>query len=253
MEPCIPGRVDVAAYLARIGADPSDPLDVLVHRHARVVPFETLSIHLGEAISVDPEVLFEKIVVRHRGGFCHELNGLFAELLGVLGYEVTLLGAQVAHDDGWTVPMSHMALRVVDDGRPVLVDVGFGRFPVGPVALDPLDTRTLRPAPYGDLDVHGPEGELGYRLDLRPRRRADFGPTCFWQATAPDSGFTRGPVCSIPVDDGRVTMSGRTLLVTASDGTRIEEELTDREALAAYRDRFGIELDRLPVPLYPGP
>ena len=38
--------------------------------------------------------IFDKIVVRRRGGFCYELNGLFAGLLRELGFEVTLLAGQ---------------------------------------------------------------------------------------------------------------------------------------------------------------
>ena len=34
-------------------------------------------------------------------------------------------------------------------------------------------------------------------------------------------------------------------------GTRTEDDLSDGEALTAYRDLFGFALDRLPIPLYP--
>lgn len=47
--------------------------------------------------------------------------------------------------------------------------------------------------------------------------------------------------------DGRVTLSGRTLVVT-KDGVREERPLDgDAAVLAAYRDHFGIALDRLPA------
>ena len=39
--------------------------------------------------------LFDKIVVRRRGGFCYELNGLFAAALRELGFEVAMLSACV--------------------------------------------------------------------------------------------------------------------------------------------------------------
>ncbi|MDX6363218.1 MAG: N-hydroxyarylamine O-acetyltransferase, partial [Streptomyces sp.] len=43
-------------------------------------------------------------------------------------------------------------------------------------------------------------------------------------------------------------LSGRGLTVTAADGTRDVRELAaDEEVLAVYRERFGIELDRVPV------
>jgi N-hydroxyarylamine O-acetyltransferase len=215
-------RVDTEAYLARIGASAEDPLSVLVDRHLHAVPFETLSIHLGEPIVLDPDALFDKIVVRRRGGFCHELNGMFAVLLREFGYEVDLLAAGVADGAGsFTAPLAHVALRVGS-----------------------------APAPFGDLDVSSAGGELAYRVELRPRRREDFVPTCWWQETSPDAPFTHAPLCSLPVDGGRVTLTGTTLVRTAADGTRTETALSDDDALAAYRDLFGVALDRLPTPRF---
>ena len=52
------------------------------------MPFENLSIHLGEPISLDEDELIGKIVSRRRGGFCYELNGAFALLLQALGVHV---------------------------------------------------------------------------------------------------------------------------------------------------------------------
>src|SRR6185503_11605199 len=53
------------------------------------------------------------IVTRRRGGFCYELNGLFALLLRQLGFEVTLLAAGVARADGGFGPeFDHLTLLV---------------------------------------------------------------------------------------------------------------------------------------------
>ena len=74
----------------------------------------------------------------------------------------------------------------------------------------------------------------------------DFAPTCWWQTTSPDSHFTRSLVCTLPTENGRVTLSDRRLIRTAG-GRRDEHTLTtDEEVVAAYRDLFGIRLDRLP-------
>lgn len=239
--------MDVTAYLERIGAQEGDGVAVLADRHFRSVPFENLAIHLGEPIDLAPEALFDKIVHRRRGGFCYELNGLFAWLLGELGHDVRFVGGVVHTPTGDTAPLAHMALTV--DGH--LVDVGFGGFPVLRAALDEPSAQ-IDPQPDGDVEVRSPEGKPGYRLERRERARDDFGPTCFWTATHPDSGFTHGPTCSLPTaEGGRVTMAGAHRIVTAPDGSRSEDDLPDDEALAAYRDLFGIDLDRLPVALHP--
>ncbi|MCD2189948.1 arylamine N-acetyltransferase family protein [Actinomycetospora soli] len=239
--------MDVDTYLGRIGAHEGDDVAVLADRHFRAVPFENLSIHLGEPVDLRPEALFDKIVHRRRGGFCYELNGLFAWLLAELGHDVRFLGGVVHTPTGDTAPLAHMALTA--GGR--LVDVGFGGFLVLPISLDEPSTQ-IDPQPDGDVEVRSPAGKPGYRLERRERARDDFGPTCFWTATHPDSGFTHGPTCSLPTaDGGRVTMAGAHRIVTAPDGTRTEDDLPDDEALAAYRDLFGVDLDRLPVALHP--
>jgi N-hydroxyarylamine O-acetyltransferase len=245
---------DVAAYLARIGASADDDLATLTDRHYHAVPFENLSIHLGETVDTRPGALFAKIVRRRRGGFCYELNGLFGWLLSELGYDVGFLGARVHGPDNDSVPLAHQALRVTgDDGVARLVDVGFGGFAVAALELA-RESAQVVPQPDGDVEVRDAQGKQGYRLDTREYARADFGPTCYWTATHPDSVFTGGPTCTLPLSPaGRVTLAGLQLIRTAADGTRTEDDLSAGEALATYRDLFGIALDRLPVPLHPRP
>src|SRR5205807_10338604 len=90
------------------------------------------------------------------------------------------------------------------------------------------------------------DGRPEYRLELLPRRLKDFGPTCWYQQTSPDSHFTRTLICSLVTPEGRVTLSGNTLIRT-ENGERTERELTDAEVLPAYRDLFGIELEHPPT------
>jgi N-hydroxyarylamine O-acetyltransferase len=249
---------ELDAYLARIGAARPARTDAaalreLQLRHLLAVPFENLSIHLGEPIVLEPAALLDKLVRRRRGGFCYELNGAFADLLSTLGFGVTLLAARVFGQAGPGPPFDHLALRVeVDGDGPWLADVGFGRHSSYPLRLDSRDQQadpggTFRIAETadGDLDVIR-DGRPQYRLEPRPRSLADFEPTCWWQQTSPRSHFTRSLVCSLLTGDGRVTLSDRTLIRTAGD-RREERTLTgDAEALDAYRTWFGIVLDRLP-------
>ncbi len=90
----------LAAYLARIGVRGPLVLDAAALRglhqaHLATVPFENLSIHLGEPISLNEADLIGKIVTRRRGGFCYELNGAFACLLERLGAQVRRVSARV--------------------------------------------------------------------------------------------------------------------------------------------------------------
>jgi N-hydroxyarylamine O-acetyltransferase len=246
----------VDAYLARIGADrppvaDADGLRALQRAHLGTVPFENLSIHLGEPI--DLTVLLDKIVARRRGGFCYELNGAFGQLLTALGYTVTHHQARVWGGGRWGPPFDHLALRVELD-EPWLVDVGFGRFAHHPLRLasrepqpDPAGSFLVVDRDLGDLEVVL-DGEPQYRVDPRPYELADFAPTCWWQSTSPAAHFTRSVTCSmLTADGGRVTLSGDRLIVTDPSGARDERVLpSDEEVLAAYRSHFGVVLERVP-------
>ncbi|MFJ5043094.1 arylamine N-acetyltransferase [Streptomyces sp. NPDC088719] len=250
----------VDAYLTRIGADRPVRADVealrdLQHRHLLAVPFENLSVHLGEDIVLEERALMAK-VTGGRGGFCYELNGAFGALLRALGFRVTLLQARVFGDGGRLgIPYDHMALRVeTEDGTgPWLADVGFGDNALWPLALDdradqedPRGVFRLRQAPHGDLDLlRG--GSRQFRLDLRPRTLPEFRSGAWYHRTSPDSHFTRSLVCSRYTETGRVTLSGRTLVTTVGGDQHRTELATDEEVLAAYRDHFGVRLSRVPV------
>jgi N-hydroxyarylamine O-acetyltransferase len=250
-------------YLQRIGAErPNAPTpealrDLHAH-HQLAVPFENLSIHLGEPIVLDEDSLFDKIVQRRRGGFCYELNGAFGRLLTDLGFAVTYLAAGVFGEGGTLSPLfDHMVLGVEADG-PWLADVGFGDHSLYPLRLDeagpqldPQGMFEVSRTPEGDLDILR-DGKPQYRAETRPRRLVDFVPACWWQQTSADSHFRQSLVCTIPVDGhpgprlGRVTLIGRLLIRTLADERQETELASDGELLAAYRDLFGIGLDRVP-------
>ncbi|MFE2421085.1 arylamine N-acetyltransferase [Streptomyces hokutonensis] len=261
-----PAQVD--AYLRRLGVPrpalpTADVLRELHLRHLQTVPFENLSVHLGEEIVLDEKPLLDKVVGAGRGGFCYELNGLFGALLAALGFEVALLSARVYGDGGRLgIPYDHLALRVrTVDGSVWLADVGFGTHSHYPLAFeergeqaDPGGEFRIA-ASAGDGDVAETDldvvrnGKPEYRLEVRPRVLGDFVAGAWWHSTSPVSHFTRSLVCSrLTEDGGRITLSGRGLTVTGADGTRDVRELaTDEEVLAVYRERFGIELGSVPT------
>jgi N-hydroxyarylamine O-acetyltransferase len=247
----------VDRYLERLGADRTTSLADLHERHLRTVPFENLSVHLGEPIVLEEDVLVDKVVDRHRGGFCYELNGAFAALLRALGFRVDYLSAQVHGTGGFGPPFDHMALlvRAADRVDQYLVDVGCGTgSPAHPLLLrdgheehQPETASTYRLARTADgwqLDIRrdGEEWQPHSAFDETPRTQADFLPRCRFQDGSPDSHFTRGPLCSRNIPGGRITLTGRQLIVTGR-GVREERDLPDDPAFhAALREYFGIDL-----------
>ena len=250
--------MDVTAYLKRIGyygslTPTAETLRELHRAHLLAVPFENLDIQLGQPIVLDETQFFDKIVMRRRGGFCYELNGLFAWLLRALGFEVTLLSARVAAGEGGFGPeFDHLVLLVQLQER-WLADVGFGDSFRDPLRLDEPGEQRQAAGVYrviheGEawtmLERDG-EGKIvdGYRFTLQPRRLADFADMCRYQQTSPDSHFTQKRICSLATPEGRVSLSDMRLIITAK-GERREQALSDpTEFSAKLLEYFGIKLN----------
>lgn len=128
------------AYLERIGFTGSvrsdlRTLDALVRAHQCAVPFETVILHrTGRTPALDSDVLFDKIVSRHLGGYCFELNKLFEELLVTLGFDARAALCRSASEREERMPVNHRGVLVALDGFLHLADVGYG----GPVPAGAL-------------------------------------------------------------------------------------------------------------------
>ena len=253
--------MDIDGYLKRINyrgslAPTAQTLRELQVAHLLTVPFENLSIHSAEPIILDDDALFEKIVVRHRGGFCYELNGLFAALLHELGFKVTMLSAEVAKAPGTFGPdFAHMTLLVAvdDDGLAErwLADVGFGDSFREPLLLDSKEEQAqgeraykfLADEPYLILMQRESGGEWKdqYRFTLRSYRYADYAEMCRYHQTSPDSHFTKARICTRATPEGRVTLSEMRLITTIDGTGRTERLLTsDAEYASTLSELFGV-------------
>ena len=248
--------MDAGSYLARIRytgptRPGADTLRALHRAHLLAVPFENLSIHAGVPIVLEEAALFDKIVRRRLGGFCYELNGLFAWLLRELGFEVQLLSAGVmGAGSRFGPPFDHMALAVTLDER-WLADVGFGDSFVDPVRIDSPAAQVQDNGTYHLVDDESGPVLFRARGDEEPRPQyrvfpgtwslADYIEMCRFHQTSPLSPFTQKRVCSVLTSSGRITLSGMQLIETDTNGKRRERVLEDEAAVdRALEQRFGI-------------
>lgn len=228
----------------------AEVLRALHRAHMLRVPFENLDIGLGRKIICDEETIIFKIVEQRRGGFCYELNGAFAALLRELGFEVTLLSARVARQDGSAGPeFDHLTLKV-DLDEPWLADVGFGDS-----FLEPLRLRVDIEQPQGrrkfrlveerstlHMEMADPDDwKPQYSFTLTPRRLGDFAGMCQYHQTSPESSFTQKRICSRATPEGRITLTDAKLVVT-QDGKREESPLSNDEWQPALKKYFGVVL-----------
>ena len=229
----------------------SETLRRLHLAHLLHVPFENLSIHLGEAIVLNDGALFEKIVTRRRGGFCYELNGLFAWLLREIGFDVAMLSACVARDDGsFTPDFAHMTLSVKAHERLWLADVGFGDSFIQPLAPEggPQQQReSIYRIAAADNDTFlleratpGGDWKSQYRFSLTPYQYGDYADMCRFQESSPESHFTQQRICSRLTPEGRISLSDMRFIRT-ENGVRECLPIPTREAYASLLSQeFGI-------------
>ncbi|UNK26922.1 arylamine N-acetyltransferase [Serratia plymuthica] len=252
--------MDRQRYLQHIGFAGIPQANLLtlqqLHRcHMLSVPFENLSIIYRQGIHLEEPALFNKIVERNRGGFCYELNRLFAALLKDIGFNVQFISGEIrARDGSFGAPFDHMALKVELD-QPYLVDVGFGDS-----FLTPLKITTTEQQPQTSGTFHlEQEGETYYlerrngdnrshaktlyRFTLQAREPSEFDGMCHYHSTSPQSHFTQRLVCSRPTENGRVTLSENKLIIT-EDHQRHESTLhSEDERRATLMRYFGIDLE----------
>lgn len=74
-----------------------DLLSALQACHITAIPYENLSLHYAESVSLSLDVseIHEKLVQRRRGGYCMENNILFYHVLLFLGFRVYVTGARL--------------------------------------------------------------------------------------------------------------------------------------------------------------
>lgn len=223
-------------------------LELLHFQHIQNIAFENLDIHLGRTIEIDVPRIFDKIVMRRRGGFCYELNSLFASLLSSLGYEVSVHACRVINSAEAWIPFGHVCLIVKCEGD-WLVDVGFGnsfqrplKIGSGKAQIDEGGTHILEPVEEGwllrsriDTDKLEPE----YRIDLTPRHFDDFKERCAWTQSSVESGFTHRTFATRPIDGGRMSVLGHELR-TYRNGSFTEDKISRAERDRLFVEQFGL-------------
>ena len=239
--------MDIQTYLARLQYfTPINPdaqtLQGLHLAHMQYVPFENLDIGLKRPILLGEEALWDKIVVQKRGGFCYELNGMFAWLLKQIGFEATYLNARVFNGEGnLGIDFDHLALLVSipnESGR-WLADVGFGDSFNEPLNFEergeqPQGLRSYRLEQTADGYItwqknYDGSWERQYFFDLQPHTfPGEYEPACLYHQTSPQSSFTRRSIISRATPEGRVSLEAGRLILT-KNGKRSERALQDKD------------------------
>ncbi|MDX8444900.1 arylamine N-acetyltransferase [Mesorhizobium sp. VK3C] len=241
------------AYLDRIGYQgPVGPtLECLRQIHLRQVlsiPYENIDVQLGVPVDGDIERIFEKVVVRRRGGWCYELNALLGWALSEIGFDVMRASAGVLRDQRGDTALGNHLILLVRLNQTYLVDEGLGdgiREPIplmaGTYRQGPL---TFRLAKTGDGYWRFHSHSFGYppTFDFRDEYADEplLAARCAALQKAPESTFVQNLICQIMALEAVTCLTGRVLRVKSTDG--VSKRLVDSpDELAEALDRvFGI-------------
>lgn len=248
---------DVNAYLDRIGfeekAIPSlDCLKKLMHCHLMAVPFENLDVFHGhKEPSLNVDDMFEKIVIKRRGGYCFELNGLFSKLLEAVGFSVSSSMARIRFGRSFVSPRAHRVIVVKTADKSYFCDVGFG----GPVPLEPIEivydnvieSKGGRKYKFfceewGTTLLIEKDGEFVPVLtfDSIPCDEADFIPLNAFCAYSVYEPFRKKQILWKLTENGRSSIDGDILRISGNDGTSEFRLITDDELRVVLEKYFGI-------------
>jgi N-hydroxyarylamine O-acetyltransferase len=214
-------------YLARIGykGQPSADIETLravMRCQLLSVPFENLDVQAGKVISMVPEVIVDKLVYGQRGGYCYEVNGLFAMALQALGFEYQLVAARPMFYP-CRRPKTHMAIVVKLGQQGWLCDLGFGSYGIrAPMSLGALDLEIQQDSDYFMLSASSQDTFLlkakveqhwqqQFEFDLTPWEFIDFAPANYMNSTHPDSIFVQKLLVVLQTSEGRHVLFGNTL------------------------------------------
>lgn len=250
---------DLNAYLLRIGLGGQEipltraGLDQVLWAHLCNVPFENIDL-FDYDLNVDfgVEELFDKVVTRHRGGYCFELNAIFMALLRAIGFEAFPIGVRiVSGGEEFTPAIAHRGTLVVIDGKRHYVDVGFGKTSAaaGSVCIDEEGPQQLRDGifhvedrPYNHKIImrhkeEGPAPEFLFVPDPFPA--VDFIAYNYMMAR---TGFRNKRIAQLRTDDGSISVDGAIFRQNVK-GERIETPIEGPEdAMRILTETYGMVL-----------
>ena len=249
---------DRTAYLKRIGLSVCPPvtpegLNALVWAHQTHVPFEDLNTSwLKQPVSLEIPALYDKVVVRRRGGYCYELNALFTRLLLDLGFDARSVFCRVVRGRDFLPPCSHRGIVVALEGRLYFCDVGFGGpMPAGALEIADGVGRNVRGEYFRidrfddywwtvSRDTSAGEREAVLQFNTFPQTPQEFIAANMKSATDPESIFVKNVLVNLRTGDGALSITDDAFTIH-KDGEAHTQPIGDeddlRRILKAY---FGI-------------
>lgn len=247
-------------YFARIGfTDKPDKtsrtLSKIQGLHLEHIPYENIDIVQGIPLSLDENDLYDKMVIRGRGGYCFEQNGLLLAVLEGLGFPVVQFCGRFILGETGISDRRHRVLKVQADDGIFICDVGvYGesprrvlRFVENEVQADGICEYQYRKDPfYGWIEYQKEQGKdwkqiYGFTEEVWLSR--DFIQPSFFCEKHPESAFTGFYKVGIFHGKESLTMIDHTFTVYADAKVQKREELTDTEIPDVLKKHFNLDIN----------
>lgn len=254
--------IDIQAYLVKLDVFKELPslnyLRQLHKRHLLAIPFENLDIHFRRIITIDIRKIFNKVMLKNRGGFCYELNFLFYYLLTHLGYDCHLISAKVLNKETkkYGAEYDHMAILVKIQEDVYLCDVGFGDGFIYPKKLEG-NMLQMDVNQYFKFTVD-PDGtyflaktfdtlhfETLYQFTTKFREPIEFIDRCNFHQSSPLSHFTGKKIITRLTEEGRVTLWDTKLKIIKKGKVTEYSVLNEDDFYSKMEEYFGIKYQTL--------
>ena len=248
----------IPAFLKRIGLDENTKIEhtleflkLIQYSCVTHIPYENIDIINGVPLNLDFDYLFEKIVVKSRGGYCFELNALLSFMLKEMGFKVSNYLARFLRDANG-IPVRHHRVVAVDLNNKIYIcDIGIGsKAPKNPLELK----EGLLQTQFGEEYVFEKDDVLGFVLweyykgkkqkyvsfTLDKQLEVDFILPSFYCEKHPNSKFNKALMIAIKTKDGRKTVSGNEYKEFINDEVVFTETLNNQTLKKRLKEDFFI-------------
>ena len=263
-------------YLKKIGfnrefAPTLENLKELLALHIQNIPFGNLASFLGDDVSLDIQVIADKLLDQGREGYCLEQSTLTKNVLNELGFEAFNLLGRVYYQNmkvEMTPTRTHLVTIVKIDQTLYLYDPGFGGMsPTGVLSLNEVNTVQQTPLEKFRLidvkDTDIPEFALtemkfmvqAYVKDVwvnvyafNPEQEvaeSDLIIANWYISTSPKSIFTQNLMLSIIRNNERMSLNNNVLRTHGKSGSTKKELITLDDYQTTLKSVFNINIEQI--------
>jgi len=252
--------MDITKFYERVGLSPDTKGETTLQFLKKLqlaslfsIPYENIEQVSGKAVSLNPDDVYDKVVIRKRGGYCFELNALFQRALNEIGFVTERYLARFWRGEEGIPIRRHRVTGVFLDGEEYIVDIGIGaiapRFPLllkaGVIQENFGESyRFEYEEDFGWVlyELYHGEWQRYFSFTTEKQFEDDFISPAYYCDMHPNSKFNKVYMVAIKTENGRKTLSDRTFKeFVGTELFRVEENMTEERTDEILLSEFGIK------------